>query len=199
MASLCVTPDTGATIDVIREDVAIKVGATIEPNSSGYKLIDAQKSEIHIVGTCRLWIQRPGGCWRTVIAMVTRRLSDALLLSWSTQKFLGILPPSWPWELHARSAGLAPRKLCSEPNPVKIDVPEWPPPHLSSRMREICEIYSDVLVDELKCGEKMWTPPMDVRLHETINHSSVRSQDRPHYIGRSTSTKKLPSSLERGS
>ena len=134
MATLRVIPDTGATVDVLREDVAIKVGVSIEPNSNGYKLIDAQKKEIQIVGTCRLRIQRPGGCWRTVIAMVTKKLSDALLLSWSTQKFLGILPPSWPWELHTRSAGLAPRKLCNDPNPVKIEIPEWPPPHFSARM-----------------------------------------------------------------
>ena len=92
MATLRVTPDTGATIDVLREDVAIKVRASIEPNSNGYKLIDAQKKEIQIVGTCRLRIQRPGGCWRTVIAMVTKRLSDALLLSWSTHKNFGDSP-----------------------------------------------------------------------------------------------------------
>ena len=81
MATLRLTPDTRATIDVLSEDVAIKVGASIKPNSNGYKLIYAQKKEIQIVGTCCLRIQRPGGCWRTVIAMVTKRLSNALLLS----------------------------------------------------------------------------------------------------------------------
>ena len=98
--------------------------------------------------------------------MVTKRLSNALLLSWSTQKFLGILPTSWLWELHTRSTGLALRKLCNDPNPVKIAIPEWPPRPFSTRMREVCEAYSNVLVEELKTGEKMYTPPMEVRLRE---------------------------------
>ena len=55
MTTLRVTLDTGATVDVLREDVAIKVGVSIEPNSNGYKLIDAQKKEIHIVGTEIFW------------------------------------------------------------------------------------------------------------------------------------------------
>ena len=116
------------------------------------------------MGTTRLKIQRPGGCWKTVITIVTPKLTDSLLLSWSTQKFLGILPPSWPWELHARSVGVAPRKLCNTPTPEKIKIPEWPPAHFSSRMKEVCEMYSDILVDKLKSGKKMFTPPMDVRM-----------------------------------
>ena len=46
MASLRVTPDTGATVDVIKHDIAKKIGAQIEPNSSGYQLSDAQNADI---------------------------------------------------------------------------------------------------------------------------------------------------------
>ena len=102
MASLWVTPDTGATVDVIKYDIAKKIGAEIEPNSSGYKLTDAQNADIKIVGTCKLRIQRTGGQWRSVIAMVTSKLSYSLLLSWNTPKILGILPMGWPHELYAR-------------------------------------------------------------------------------------------------
>ena len=59
-----------------------------------------------------------------------------------------------------------PEKLCNDPEPVKIEVPEWPPPHFSTKMRELCEKYSDVLVEELRAGEKMYCPAMDVRLKE---------------------------------
>ncbi len=82
MASLRVTPDTGTTCDVIRDNIAKQIGATIEPNSDKYKLSDAQKANIKIVGTCKLRLQRPGGQWRTITAMVTENLSDAVLLSW---------------------------------------------------------------------------------------------------------------------
>ena len=130
------------------------------PNTSGYKLTDAQNANIKIVGTCKLRIQRPGGKWRSVVAIVTQKLSDSLLLSWNTQKFLGILPMGWPHELYARSVG--PRKLCGEPDPIKVEVPEWLPPHFSTKIRLLCEKYNDVLVEELKSGEKMYCPPMDV-------------------------------------
>ena len=98
--------------------------------------------------------------------MVTSKLSDSLLLSWSTQKFLGILPQSWPHELHVRSVSVGPRKLCGVPDPVKVEIPDWPPPHFSTKMKDLCEKYSDVLVNELQSGQKMYCPPMDVRLKE---------------------------------
>ena len=60
LATVRVCPDTGATCDVLREDVAKKVGAIIEPNMMGYRLIDAQKQPIHIIGTTQLKIQRWG-------------------------------------------------------------------------------------------------------------------------------------------
>merc|ERR1712240_115983 len=102
VATLRVTPDTGATVDIIRYDIAKVIGAEIKPNSSGYKLSDAQNADIKIVGTCKLRLQIPGGKWRSVVAIVTQKLSDSLLLSWNTQKFLGILPMGWPHELYAR-------------------------------------------------------------------------------------------------
>ena len=159
MASLRVTPDTGATVDVIKQDIAKQIGATIEPNSDKYKVSDIQNADIKIVGTSKLRLQRPGVQWRTITDMVTSKLSDSLLLSWSTQKFLGILPRSWPHELRVRSVSVGPRKLCGTPNPIKIETPEWPPPHFSTKMKELCEKYSDILVDELPPGQKMFCPP----------------------------------------
>ena len=63
VATLRVTPDTGATVDVIKQDIAKQIGAEIEPNTGGYKLSDAQNANIKIVGTCKLRLQRPGGQW----------------------------------------------------------------------------------------------------------------------------------------
>ena len=103
VATLRVTPDTGATVDIIRNDIARTIGAEILPNTSGYKLTDAQNANIKIVDTCKLRIQRPNGKWRSVVAIVTEKLSDSLLLSWNTQKYLGILPMGWPHELYTRS------------------------------------------------------------------------------------------------
>ena len=84
VATLRVTPDTGATVDIIRNDIARTIGAEILPNTSGYKLTDAQNANIKIVGTTKLRIQRPNGKWRSIVAIVTEKLSDSLLLSWNT-------------------------------------------------------------------------------------------------------------------
>ena len=168
MATLRVTPDTGATVDVIKEDIAKQIGVDIEPNTGGYKLSDAQNANLKIVGTCKLRLQGPGGQWCTIKAMVTSKLSDSLLLSWSTQKFLGILPQSWPHELFVKSVGMGPRKLCGASNPVKIEVPDWPPMHFLSKMKRLCEKYADVLVEELPPGTKMYWPAMDIRMKENF-------------------------------
>ena len=61
LAKVRVCPDTGATVDILREDVARKVGAEVVANTMGYKLIDAQWSPIKITGTTKFRIQRPGG------------------------------------------------------------------------------------------------------------------------------------------
>merc|ERR1712041_10746 len=164
MSSFMTSTDTGATVDVIKEDIAKQIGADIEPNTGRYKLSDAQNADIKIVGTCKLRLQCPGGQWRTIKAMVTSKLSDSLLLSWSTQKFLGILPQSWPHELFVKSVGMGPRKLCGASNPVKKEVPDWPPPHFSSKMKRLCEKYADVLVEELPPGQNMYCPAMDIRM-----------------------------------
>merc|ERR1712089_58062 len=166
IATLKVTPDTGATCEVIKEKIAKQIGAIIEPNTEKYKLTDAQNVNIKIVGTCKLRLQRPGGEWKTITAMVTESLSDAVLLSWSTQKFLGILPRSWPHELHVRSVGVSvgPRKLCVAPDPIRIQTPTWPPPHFSQDMRDLCLRYEDVLVEEIPPGRRMYCPEMDIRM-----------------------------------
>ena len=168
IATLRVTPDTGATCDVIKEKIAKQIGAVIEPNTERYKLTDAQNVNMKIVGTTKLRLQRPGGQWRTITAMVTEQLSDAVLLSWSTQKFLGILPKSWPHELHVRSVGVSvgPRKLCGAPEPIKIEAPIWPPAHFSKAMRELCEEFDDILVDELPPGQRIYCPEMDIRMKD---------------------------------
>ena len=77
---------------------------------------------------------------------------------------LGVLPPSWPWELHAkaRSVLVAPRKLSHTPALDKIPALEWPPEHFPNRLKEVCKEYSDVLVEELKQGEKMHIPPLNI-------------------------------------
>merc|ERR1712101_31264 len=85
-----------------------------------------------------------------------------------TQKFLGILPKSWPHELHVRSVGVSvgPRKLSGAPDPIKIEAPAWPPPHFSQAMRELCSRYEDILVEELPPGRRMYCPEMDIRMKD---------------------------------
>ena len=96
------------------------------------------------------------------MAIICPKLTDSIFMSWSTQKSLGVLPKSWPWELHARACPVALRKLSHTPTPDRIPALEWPPAHFPNRLKEVCREFSDILVEELKQGEKIHFPIINV-------------------------------------
>ena len=83
--------------------------------------------------------------------IVCPKISDAMLLSWATQKRLGILPPGWPWEDYSSKDVVRWAGLESKPMKIrKVTTTEvWPPQDWPRRLRNLCEEYSDVLVNEL--------------------------------------------------
>ena len=83
--------DSGATTDLISEAVAKKVGMNIEPNLGEWSVTNAQGKPVEISGVGMVKLARPGGKWQTHTLIVCPKLSDPMLLSWSTQKRLGIL------------------------------------------------------------------------------------------------------------
>ena len=51
-------------------------------------------------------LSRPGGKWQTHTLVVCPKMSDPMLLSWATQKSLGILPMNWPLHDYSRKGGV---------------------------------------------------------------------------------------------
>ena len=93
-----VCPDSGATMDLISENTAKKIGMNILPNKDNWKVVDAEGKPVKISGVGTVDLARPKGRWRPYTLIVCPKISDAMLLSWATQKRLGILPAGWPWE-----------------------------------------------------------------------------------------------------
>ena len=151
MTEVRVCPDSGATTDLISENTAKKIGMNILPNKDNWKVVDAEGKPVKISGVGKVDLARPRGRWKTYTLIVCPKISDAMLLSWATQKSLGILPAGWPWEDYS-GKGTA-RRMSVKNTDMRIrkitatDI--WPPPEWPRRLRDLCEEYSDVLVDEL--------------------------------------------------
>ena len=89
-----------------------------------------------------------------------------MLLSWATQKRLGILPAGWPWEDYSERGGV--RRTTMGDGPLRIRKittdQTWPPQDWPQRLRSLCEEYSDMLVDELRPQERLKVLDMTVTL-----------------------------------
>ena len=91
------------------------------------------------------------------MVVVIPKLSDIFLMSWHTQRVLGILLGGWPhksFKIRKANVTICPKKhsLPSPPKPVEEQKP-WPPPEWDPKFKEMISQYSDVLVDELSKGE----------------------------------------------
>ena len=56
-----VCPNSGATTDLISEEMAKKVGMDIKPNQGEWSLTDAQVAPVEISGVGTVKLSRPGG------------------------------------------------------------------------------------------------------------------------------------------
>ena len=68
----------------------------IRLNHENWKVVDAQGKPVEITGIGSAQISIPNGVWKPYTLIVCPKLSNSMLLSWSTQKRFGILPMSWP-------------------------------------------------------------------------------------------------------
>ena len=61
------------------------------------ELIAAEGNIMKVTGTTTLELQLPRGGWTTTMALVCRKLSHEMLLSWITQKELNMIHKGWPF------------------------------------------------------------------------------------------------------
>ena len=136
VSTIRVTPDTGATADLISKRLTNSLGCKIRSDHSEYKVTGVDKAELSILGTTTVRIRLPTGEWEKIMVVVVPKLSDSFLMSWHTQKVLGILPVGWPhksFKIRKANVTICPKKL-SSPSPSQPveeqkvgPPPEWDP------------------------------------------------------------------------
>merc|ERR1712030_127412 len=97
------------------------------------------------------------------------KLSNELLLSWSSQKKLRTLHRNWPFTVLGQENVSTAQVTYTIPQSMKkcvskkpLHTPVWPPEHFPEKLREVCKEYEDVLVDSLERNQTIQCPDMSV-------------------------------------
>ena len=124
VSTIWVTPDTGVTTDLISSRLANSLGCKIRKDQGEYRITGVDKKELAITGTTTVRIRLPTGDWEWNAVIVVPKWSDSFLMSWHTQKVLGILPIGWPhksFKIRKANITICPKKLSSPSPPKPID------------------------------------------------------------------------------
>ena len=97
-------PDMGATVNLVCEAIATKHNMAITPNDGSLQLIDTEGRPLAVTGITYVDLQCNDGTWFNTPMLVSPCLRDPLLLSYTSQKAIGILHPEWPLSFKARQA-----------------------------------------------------------------------------------------------
>ena len=135
------------------------------------ELILAEGKSMKVIGTTKLRLMAPGGGWTTTVALICPKLSHQYLMSWVTQKKLQMLHPGWPfsriWGTNSATTTeftTTPKRLRPQDAQPEPQTPIWPKPEWPKELKELCEEFSNVLVEELTQAQNIQCPPMDVEL-----------------------------------
>ena len=91
-------PDSGAAADLLSLKAAQRWGLTIKTEDlPKITLRDASGNSMPIQGTAEVLIEDTEGEWVLVRALISDRVKQDFLLSWHSQKNIGMLPNSWPY------------------------------------------------------------------------------------------------------
>ena len=191
LVTLRALPDTGASVDCIEENFAKKHNLVIQPDSTNMiELVSAEGKTMRVSGTTKFTLQAPDGGWTTTVALVCPQLSHQFLLSWVMQKKLQLLHPGWPFsrivgtnaasllEIQTTLKHLLPRDQNPDPK-----TPIWPKPEWPQELKELCNEFSAVLVDELShtmsthgCRAPCWSQTL--LREKTEENSSTQGRKR---------------------
>ena len=82
LATIRALPDTGASVDCIKESFAKKHNLVIQPDTSNMiELISVEGKVMKVIGNTKIKIMVNEGKWVTTVALVCPRLSHQFLLS----------------------------------------------------------------------------------------------------------------------
>ena len=81
VSTIRVTPDTGATVDLISSKLANSLGCKIKRDLREYKITVVDKKKLSISGTTTVRLRLLTGDWESIMVVVVPKLSDIILMS----------------------------------------------------------------------------------------------------------------------
>ena len=88
LVKIAALPDTGATVDIVREAIAKEHNMVITPNNSSLRLIYVEGRLLAVTGITYVDLQHNDGTWFNTPMLVSPCLKDQLLLSHTSQNGL---------------------------------------------------------------------------------------------------------------
>ena len=191
LATIRALPDTGASIDCIKESFAKKHNLEIKPDKSNMiELINAEGKVMKVTGTTKIQIMVKGGTWISTVALVCPQLCHQMLLSWIIQKKLQMLHEGWPFTVihtantaHSPEFNMTPKRFRPKESHPKPQIPQWPKPEWPKELQELCSEFEDVLVEELEEAQNITCPPMDVELQRGSKPFFARKPRKTPFTG----------------
>ena len=187
-----VLPDTGASASLISFSAAQRHGLTVHPPCNNLRIVNASGGDMDVAGIAEFMTEDVNGQWVTIRAIVSRDVKEDFLLSWHSQKSIGLLHQSWPYAATPRSMrgkfhcphdpymtsqileldvdGENRLPDLSNPAPKDPD-PIWPNPDFPNEMRDLLREYSDIFTEKLPTdlSQTSTIPKMDVHVKKDFS------------------------------
>ena len=145
-----VLPDTGATITVISHDIAKSNGMTIK-KANNERLLTADNNNMNVYGSTRFNIN---GTW--IRALVSKSLTEEILLGWRDMQRLGIISPVFPQPQSTFNSN-----VCTVVDPTTQS-------DIECRQQLLLKEFKDTLSDELP-EIPMAGPEMTIDFKDNVN------------------------------
>ena len=183
-------PDTGASITCMKLSVAKRLRIKFKP--SKVRLKNASGKRMEVVGEAKIFMSVKNGPVRRVRIIITTQLTDDLLISWSDQKLLSILPASWP-EVVTHEA----EEMCRGVVRTEETNAEWPA-SWSKKMKELLDNYDDRFKDNLEEDSRLVEGELHLKLKPDITPFQTTRVQKLNYHEKAQTDKELEKILKAG-
>ena len=183
-------PDTGATITCMKLSVAKKLRIKYKP--SKVRLKNASGKRMEVVGEAKVFMSVKNGPVRRIRVIITTKMTDDLLISWSDQKLLSILPESWP-EVMVPEA----EEMCRGVVRTEETNAEWPD-SWSKKMKELLNNYDDRFKDNLEEDSRLVEGELHLKLKPDATPFQTTRVQKLNYHEKAQTDKELEKILKAG-
>ena len=181
-------PDTGASISCMKLKVAKMLGIPYKP--SKVRLKNASGKRMEVVGEALVFMSVRNGPVRRVRIIITPHLTDDLLISWSDQKKLSILPISWPEVMPSE-------ERCRGVVRTEVADAEWPAAW-SNKMKGLLNKFDDRFKDNLEEDSRLVGGELHLKLKPDATPFQTTRVQKLNYHEKAQTDKELEKILKAG-